>query len=72
MFDSEPHNEREDESAASEADERRNGPDRRTKSACGYTCISIVGWICRREQSRRKNDSDPFADDAHFNPRGDT
>ena len=37
--------------------ERRhcNG-DRRKTPADGFACISVVGWICRREQTRRKDD----------------
>jgi hypothetical protein len=30
--------------------------DRRKESCEGFTYISTVGWICRREQSRRKED----------------
>jgi hypothetical protein len=41
--------------------ERRHGTDRRKAPACGYTYISTVGWICRREQSRRRDDSSYFA-----------
>ncbi len=37
--------------------ERRscNG-DRRQTAAEGFACISVVGWICRRERARRKDD----------------
>ena len=42
--------------------ERREGMDRRKSSACGFAYISTVGWICRREQSRRKDDPDCFSD----------
>jgi hypothetical protein len=38
--------------------ERRTGAERRKASARGFTYISTVGWICRREQSRRKDDRD--------------
>jgi hypothetical protein len=36
--------------------DRRALCDRRTRKSKGSAYISIVGWICRREQSRRKND----------------
>jgi hypothetical protein len=36
--------------------DRRKG-DRRHKKSQGFTQISIVGWICRRETVRRKEDS---------------
>lgn len=36
--------------------ERRNGGERRKKASPGFACITIVGWICRREQIRRKDD----------------
>jgi len=35
--------------------ERRRGERRRSQSK-GYTYISMVGWICRREQTRRQSD----------------
>lgn len=40
--------------------DRRND-DRRKEPCEGYTYVSMVGWICRREQSRRKDD--PFSCD---------
>lgn len=40
--------------------EKRSGGERRKETSCGFVCISIVGWICRREQNRRKEDSDLF------------
>jgi hypothetical protein len=40
-----------------ESSDRRNR-DRRREPCEGYTYVSMVGWICRREQSRRKDD--PF------------
>lgn len=52
----------EDESAQTDVDEKRYGTDRRKKSASGFTCVSIVGWICRREQTRRKGDPEIFCD----------
>lgn len=33
---------------------------RRRKESEGYTYISTVGWICRRENSRRKDDEFMF------------
>ena len=38
------------------AGERRNG-ERRHRKSKGYTYISIVGWICRREKCRRECDT---------------
>jgi hypothetical protein len=40
-----------------ESSDRRNN-DRRREPCEGFTYVSMVGWICRREQSRRKDD--PF------------
>jgi hypothetical protein len=40
--------------------ERRNGTERRKKPACGFIYISTVGWICRREQIRRKDDPEIY------------
>ncbi len=34
-------------------DKNRKVKDRRQKYNEGYTYISIVGWICRREKKRR-------------------
>jgi hypothetical protein len=42
--------------------ERRDGMERRKVHASGFAYISIVGWICRREQSRRRDDPDCFFD----------
>jgi hypothetical protein len=36
----------------------RRYTDRRKEPCEGFTYVSMVGWICRREQSRRKDD--PF------------
>ena len=36
----------------------RRYDDRRKESGEGFTYVSTVGWICRREQCRRKED--PF------------
>lgn len=38
--------------------ERRNEQDRRNESSKGFTYITTVGWIDRRERIRRKDD--PF------------
>lgn len=32
------------------------GDDRRKVPSKGFTNISVVGWICRRERCRRKDD----------------
>jgi hypothetical protein len=39
--------------------EKRNGMDRRREPSEGFACVSTVGWICRREKTRRKEDSYP-------------
>jgi hypothetical protein len=49
-----------DEDFPPETLEKRNGTERRKEPACGFTYISTVGWICRRERFRRKEDSDDF------------
>ncbi|BBO82417.1 hypothetical protein [Desulfosarcina ovata] len=33
---------------------QRSGMERRHEHSNGFTYVSTVGWICRREQSRRK------------------
>jgi hypothetical protein len=65
MSESRPQNGRRDGIGTPGAGERRNGAERRMKPASGFTCISTVGWICRREQIRRKDDSDSFIDPDH-------
>jgi hypothetical protein len=35
----------------------RSDIDRRKEPCEGFTYVTTVGWICRREQSRRKDDS---------------
>jgi len=35
----------------------RRSEDRRKQPSEGFTRISIVGWICRRERSRRQEDT---------------
>ena len=51
-----------DESTRRFVSERRNGAERRKTDSPGFTCITIVGWICRREQIRRKYDPCLFWD----------
>jgi hypothetical protein len=34
----------------------RRFKDRREETRAGFTYISTVGWICRREKSRREDD----------------
>jgi hypothetical protein len=41
-----------------DSSDRRYDNDRRKEPREGFTYVSMVGWICRREQSRRKDD--PF------------
>lgn len=63
MFESKPRNGHENGIGASDTCERRNSAaERRIKPSSGFTCISTVGWICRREQIRRKDDPDTFVD----------
>jgi hypothetical protein len=38
---------------------RRKG-ERRTQESKGYTYISMVGWMDRREKNRRKDDASSF------------
>lgn len=40
----------------SNGDNRRH-EERRKKYGKGYIYLSMVGWYCRRERNRRKNDS---------------
>ncbi len=35
----------------------RRDQDRRQEPCEGYTYVSMVGWICRREKSRRRSKS---------------
>lgn len=39
--------------------ERRHRTDRRRTPSPGHVRISMVGWICRREKSRRRSDPEP-------------
>lgn len=43
--------------------EIRRKQDRRKKASPGFAYISMVGWICRREKSRRKDE--PFVLSVH-------
>ncbi len=43
--------------------EIRRKEDRRKKASLGFAYISTVGWICRREKSRRKDT--PFVLSVH-------
>ena len=56
MYDFGYQNDRLDAILAPEIPERRYGADRRKTPAPGFTYISTVGWICRRELLRRKDD----------------
>lgn len=60
MYDSGYHKDQIDETRSFDLFERRSGIERRKKHACGFTYISTVGWISRREQFRRKDDSEVF------------
>ena len=62
MYDSEYQNNRMEETIQPQNFDRRNGTDRRKEPARGFAFISTVGWICRREQFRRRNDPDSFLD----------
>jgi hypothetical protein len=62
MFESRPQNSHKNGTGETEGCERRNRAERRLKPSSGFTCISTVGWICRREKIRRKNDPDTFVD----------
>jgi hypothetical protein len=43
--------------------------DRRKVPSKGFTHISMVGWICRRERCRRKNDKMDFLQTAFWAKR---
>ncbi|WP_419659561.1 uncharacterized protein Dvar_84590 [Desulfosarcina variabilis str. Montpellier] len=43
--------------------EIRRQQDRRKKASPGFAYISMVGWICRRERTRRKDE--PFVLSVH-------
>ncbi|WP_153306379.1 hypothetical protein [Desulfopila sp. IMCC35006] len=38
----------------------KRATDRRKETSKGYTYITMVGWMCRREKTRRKNDDFTF------------
>lgn len=40
-----------------EPEEERRNDDRRKARCDGYTYVPIVGWYCRRTQTRRNDDS---------------
>ena len=47
-----------------ELEKRRRMGERRKLPSKGFTRISMVGWICRREQTRRKDNKwDYFYED---------
>lgn len=37
---------------------KRTGGERRKETCEGFTYVSTVGWICRREKSRRQKTND--------------
>ena len=37
---------------------KRSGLDRRHDSCEGFAYVSTVGWICRREKTRRETDAE--------------
>lgn len=45
-----------DEESNSENSSDRRGLERRCRKSLGHMYISTVGWICRREKSRRKDE----------------
>lgn len=38
----------------------RRGEERRQLKSKGFICFSMVGWYCRREKRRRKDDTYKF------------
>jgi hypothetical protein len=60
MYNSSPQKNRMEETVSLSVYDRRKGLERRKEPACGFTQISTVGWICRREQFRRKDDPKVF------------
>jgi hypothetical protein len=42
--------------------DKRSAADRRSQESEGYTYITTVGWICRREKCRREKDKDTVID----------
>ena len=53
---------RENNDSSEKRDElhRREEQQRRREESAGFAYISTVGWICRREKSRRKDDEFMF------------
>lgn len=62
MYDFGYSRDRMDETISPNIFERRSGTERRKAHARGFKYISTVGWICRREQIRRKDDLKDFFD----------
>ena len=51
----------EDNDSSEKREERhRREEQRRREESAGFAYISTVGWICRREKSRRKDDEFMF------------
>ncbi len=52
---------RENNDSSEKYDERhRREEQRRREESAGFAYISTVGWICRREKTRRKDDEFMF------------
>jgi hypothetical protein len=52
---------KEDNDSSEKRDEQhRREEQRRREESAGFAYISTVGWICRREKSRRKDDEFMF------------
>ncbi len=58
MMDKEPKMESHSNKQAALLFDERCGYDRREAPSEGYAYVSTVGWICRRENSRRSDDDD--------------
>jgi hypothetical protein len=69
MYDSGYRKDPIDETISLDLFERRRGIERRKKHGCGFTYISTVGWISRREHFRRKDDSEVFPSTPGFTDR---
>jgi hypothetical protein len=48
------------ESTSTQNLEQRSRKERRKKPSYGFAAITVVGWICRRERTRREGDTDCF------------
>lgn len=44
------------EKTQAEKDSNRRGFERRCRKSLGHMYITTIGWICRREKSRRKDE----------------